>query len=333
MKLVLEITSFSGDGHITHRLLERFPATIGRGYHNDVIIGDPAISAHHLRIDFDGNEFTVHEIGGENGMSVNDKAHKAAATHLKSGDLLRIGRTEIRVFDPQHPVPAAQRIAKTNPFVVWLSRPVHVWLSFVLAIGAYLGWTYLEVWDPDIDTLMVRAAIGAALGILLWSVLWGVAGRLVRHKSRFRSHVALASLTVISFVAMAIVEYYVDFLTNEGTFSEIFSGAVNLALFATLLYMSLTLATDLPQKKKRIWSGCFAGGLLIAFVALNMAGQGKFSQAPDYAGRLEPYLSSLAAAQTPDAFLGDSDKLFTESSLFNKKSDEKTDDKADDGKL
>jgi len=322
MKLVLEITSHSGDGHVTHRLIESFPATLGRGYHNDIIIGDPAISAQHLRIDFDGNEFTIHEVGGENGLTLNEKHHRGASTHLKSGDSLRVGRTEIRVFDPNHPVPPAQRVAKVNPAVVWLSRPINVWLSFFAAVGAYIAWTYMEVWDEDVNTTLVRASFAVAGGILVWSVLWGVAGRLVRHKSRFRSHVALASLTVVAFVLTALAEYYVDFLTNENTFSEVFSGGLSLILFAVLLYMSLTLATDLSQKKRRVWSGCFALGLLISFVALNMAGQDKFNQAPDYASRLEPFLASAAMAKTPDEFIKDDEALF-DSKAFNKKDKDK----------
>ncbi len=318
MKLVLEITSHSGDGSVSHRSIETFPATLGRGYHNDIIIGDPAVSAQHLRIDYNGTDFIIHELGSENGVTVNDKHHHGASAHLKSGDTVRIGRTDIRVFDPHHPVPPALRVAKTDPVVVWLSRPVNIWLSFTLAILAYMGWTYLEVWDEDVNNTLARAAIGTGITIFMWSLLWGVAGKLVRHKSRFRSHVALASLTVIFFVIAALAEYYVDFLSNENTFSSVFTGGMNLLIFVMLLYYSLTLATDLSQKKKRLWVGFFALGLLISFLGLSSLSNDKFSQAPDYASRLEPYLTSLAAAETPAQFDKGNEEIFS-SDVFNAK--------------
>ena len=212
----------------------------------------------------------------------------------------------------------ALRVAKADPVVVWLSRPVNIWISFTLAILSYLGWTYLEVWDEDVNNTLARAAIGAGISIFMWSLLWGVAGKLVRHKSRFRSHVALASITVIVFVIAALAEYYIDFLSNENTFSSIFTGGMNLLIFVFLLYYSLTLATDLSQKKKRLWVGFFALGLLVSFLGLSSLSNDKFNQAPDYASRLEPYLTNLASAETPEQFDKDNAEIFS-SDVFNAK--------------
>jgi len=322
-KLVLEITSHSGDGSITHRSVETFPATIGRGYHNDIILGDPHISAQHLRIDYDGHDFAITELGSENGLTLNDKHHKGATTHLKSGDSLRIGRTEIRVFDPFHPVAATQVVGRQDPVVTWLSRSVNIWLSFVLAICSYLAWTYLETWDEELSGSLVRAGMMSGVGILLWALIWGVAGKLVRHKSRYRSHVALASLAVIAFVVAGSVEYYVDFLTNENTAADVFAGGVNLVIIGALLYYALTLATDLPRRKKRMWAGFFAIGLLVAFVGLATLNNDKFQAAPDYASRLEPYLSSIAPAESLDGFMADNAKTFDADTFTAKKDDAK----------
>ncbi|MDE1151331.1 MAG: FHA domain-containing protein [Micavibrio sp.] len=311
-KLILEITSHSGDGTVTHRSIETFPATIGRGYHNDVILGDPHISPQHLRIDYNGSDFIIAELGSENGLTLNDKHFKATETHLKSGDAVRIGRTEIRVFDPFHPVAATQALAKQDPVVAWLSRSVNIWLSFTVAIGSYLGWTYLEVWDEELSNSLVRAGIMSALGILIWALIWGVAGKLVRHKSRYRSHVALASLAVTAFVAAGMLEYYVDFLSNENTVADVFAGGINLFIIGALLYYALTLATDLSQRKKRMWAGFFAGGLLMAFVGMATLNKDKFQQAPDYAARLEPYFASLAPAESLDTFMAGNAQTFDE---------------------
>ena len=86
-RLVLEILSHSGDGGIMHRTLERFPATLGRGYHNDVILSDPHVSPNHLRFDHGAEGWTVTDLGSDNGLIVNDQVHRSTA-QLASGDVV-----------------------------------------------------------------------------------------------------------------------------------------------------------------------------------------------------------------------------------------------------
>ena len=314
-RLVLEITSHSGDGAITHRSIEAFPATLGRGYHNDIIIGDPHISAQHVRIEFDGNDFVIHDLASENGLTVNDKHHKGAKAHLKSGDIVRVGLTDIRIFDPAHPVAAARRLARANPFLIFLNRPVVVWLSLFSAAAAAIGWKYLDSWTPDIGETLTGTGISVAIAILVWSALWGVGGRLIRHKSRFRSHVALASMFVVAICAAAILQDYMSFLTNDGIAATASAFLLNAALVIMLLYGALTLATDMPARRRRIWSGFFALGMGIAAVGLSQLNEGRFDGSPSYSGGLEPYFAELAPAESLDGFMKDNEKLF-ESDLF-----------------
>lgn len=314
-RLVLEITSHSGDGAITHRSIEAFPATLGRGYHNDIIIGDPHVSAQHVRIEFDGADFVIHDLASENGLTVNDKHHKGAKAQLKSGDIVRVGLTDIRIFDPAHPVPAARRLARANPFLIFLNRPVVVWLSLFSAAGAAIGWKYLDSWTPDIGETLTGTGISVAIAILVWSALWGVGGRLIRHKSRFRSHVALASMFVVATCAAAILQDYISFLTNDGVAASASAFLINAALVIALLYGALTLATDMPAKRRRIWSGFFALGMGIAAVGLTQLNEDRFDGSPAYAGGLEPYFAELASAESLGGFMKENEKLF-ESDLF-----------------
>lgn len=317
-RLVLEITSHSGDGAITHRSIEAFPATLGRGYHNDIIIGDPHISPQHVRIEFDGNDFVIHDLASENGLTLNDKHHKGASAHLKSGDIVRVGLTDIRIFDPAHPVPPTRRIARANPFLIFLARPVVVWLSLLSAAGAAIGWKYLDSWTPDIGETLTGTGISVVIAILVWSALWGVGGRLIRHKSRFRSHVALAGMFVVAVCAMAILQDYLAFLSNEGLAATIFSFALNAVLVIALLYGALTLATDMTAKRRRVWSGFFALGMVLAAVGMTQVSEGRFDAAPTYAAELEPYFAQVVSAESLDGFMKQNEKLF-ESDLFNNK--------------
>lgn len=311
MKLVLEITSHAGDGSITHRSIEAFPATLGRGYHNDIIIGDPHISAQHVRIEYDGKDFVIHDLESENGIMLNDRHHKSGSAMLKSGDTVRIGRTAIRIFDPQHPVPPAQRLQRAHPVLQWLARPLTVWTSFLLAVAMAAGWKYLETWRADeVAEAVGGAGFGAIVIVLVWSALWAVAGRLVRHKSRFRSHVSLASLFILSMIIASSVQAYAGFLTNESAAATFTIYALNMALCIALLYGALTLATDMAARKKRVWCGFFTAGLLLAAVGFSQATKDRFDASPTYAATLKPYLAFFASAESPEGFMLASNAVF-----------------------
>ncbi|TAL37299.1 MAG: FHA domain-containing protein [Alphaproteobacteria bacterium] len=310
-KLVLEITSHAGDGSVTHRIIETFPATLGRGYHNDIILSDPHVSAQHVRIEYDGDGWNIRDLGSKNGLVVNDRVFRNAAARLASGDTVRVGRTEIRAFDPLHPVPQERHLQKTHPLVVWLSRPLNVWASFVLALCTVTGWSYLEIWNTEPGPQLAAAAGGTLVFVLVWSALWAVAGRLIRHKSRFRGHVALISLTVVVSVGIfSYIESYTDFLTNGNWVGMALTYVLDLALLAVLLYGSLSLATDMPQRRKMNASAYFSAGIMIGIFALTQVAQRHFIQEPAYPSHLEPYLAGLAPLDSVDQFMKESDTLF-----------------------
>lgn len=310
-KLVLEITSHAGDGSVTHKMVETFPATLGRGYHNDIILTDPHVSAQHVRIEFDGDAWSIRDLGSENGLTLNEKNLRDGKARLASGDTLRIGRTEIRAFDPQHPVPKERKLQKANPFLTWLSRPLVVWASFVLALGTVTGWSYLEIWNNEPGQQLAAAAGGTLAFILVWSALWAVAGRLIRHKSRFRSHVALISLTVIISVGiLSYIEAYADFLTNENWLAMISTYIFDLLLLVGLLYGSLSLATDLTRRKRVNAAVYFSVGIMIGIFALTQVAQRHFVQEPTYPSHLEPFLAELAPTDTLDDFIKGNSDLF-----------------------
>lgn len=310
MKLVLEITSHSGDGRITHRTVEKFPATLGRGYHNDVILSDPHISAEHIRIDYDGENWWVRDLGSENGMFVNEKACKSGSARLSSGDVLRVGRTEIRAFSPGHAVPQALRLQKANPLFLVLSKPHNVWLAFVFAIATMMAWAYLEIWSDQIGMTLAMAAGGVFCGIMLWATLWSVAGRLIKHKTHFQSHVALMSLYTVGSAVFWYVQSYLNFLFNENNIVVLAGYVMNLSLFGLLLYGALSLATEMPKRRRSFASFYFSGGVAASIFLLGYVSTLNFSPDPLYPYTLEPYLAHLAPAGSLEDFMRGNEAIF-----------------------
>jgi len=68
--------------------------TIGRAPDNDVVVGDPATSGHHGRIDVRSGSFWVSDLGSTNGTLVNGEP--VIEKQLSDGDTISIGQNTLR---------------------------------------------------------------------------------------------------------------------------------------------------------------------------------------------------------------------------------------------
>ena len=68
--------------------------TIGRAPYNDVVVGDPATSGHHGRIEVRTGSFWISDLGSTNGTLVNGEA--VIEKELTDGDMIAIGQNTLR---------------------------------------------------------------------------------------------------------------------------------------------------------------------------------------------------------------------------------------------
>jgi pSer/pThr/pTyr-binding forkhead associated (FHA) protein len=68
--------------------------SVGRAPDNDVVVGDPATSGHHGRIEVRGGFFWISDLGSTNGTLVNGEP--VIEKQLSDGDLIAIGQNTIR---------------------------------------------------------------------------------------------------------------------------------------------------------------------------------------------------------------------------------------------
>lgn len=310
MKLIIEIRRHGDDEDALHLAFTKFPVTIGRGLDNDVILNDPYISPHHLQIAYDGESCIVNDYNSTNGFTLNSRPYPGRSALVNSGDTLRIGQTDIRVYKPGHLVAPAMPLPKDSPIFTWVAHPLNVWACFLLALAVTVCWAWLEIWADEEGLALAGAAAGTIAVIILWSAIWSVGGRLTHHKAHFKSHAALICLYMIAGTIAWYIETYIDFLTNENGFSQVATYSINFILLGFLLYGSFTLATRMPRKRRLISAGFFSFGVMAGIYIFTLVSAKTFNQQPIYPATLEPYLSQLAPVQTVDGFMAGNDKLF-----------------------
>lgn len=319
MKIVIEVLPHTGEEKTVYKKFDKFPITIGRGLKNDLIIDDPYVDANHMYIDCDDNIWTVFDIGSINGLIINEESVGSKNTDIKSGDILKIGKTELKVFSEFHEVEETIKLEESHKVLDLVEHPFSALITFVLAFSVIQGWGYLEIWVEEVK--MAMAGIAAiAIGIVtIWSLLWSVASRLIRNKSNFKQHISIVSIYLLVNILFWYVEAYVDFLTNGSLFSSILQYSVNFVLFSLLIYGSLSFTSRQPQIKNAISSVLFSSGVIGGIILLTWVGQNKFSPQPMYSFGMEPYLSELAPVDEVSEFMKDNEKLFNSKKLDIKK--------------
>jgi hypothetical protein len=319
VKLVLEILSDDGET-VAHRLISSFPFTVGRGYHNDIILPDPHVGERHLTIDFDGVAWTLIDHGSVNPTMLNTKPVRSVTAKLCSGDILRAGATTLRVFSADHPVEQPVKMQKTNPVFLHLTRPFNVWTYFLLAIAGVTGWTYATVWSEDTGLTLAGASAAAAVVIFIWATLWSVAGRLIRRRSFFLAHLAMMSLYIALGSLVACLSASLDFLLSENWTALAAGYAMNGALLGFLVYGGLSLSTLMKKRRRLAAALFFSAGITLGILGVSMAQADKFSGDPGYPYRLMPFLERFASADTVDDFMSDSADIFSSDTFNSKKS-------------
>jgi signal transduction histidine kinase len=78
-------------------------ASIGRAYDNDVVLDDPYVAPHHVRLarEADGALY-AEDLGTVNGISTGPRARRQSRVPLDGREVLHVGRTLLRVRDDGH---------------------------------------------------------------------------------------------------------------------------------------------------------------------------------------------------------------------------------------
>ncbi len=100
-KLVVLTEGFAG---VVHELKSE-RTTVGRLEDNAFQIAEPSVSSHHCEVILKGEEVVIKDLNSTNGTYINDQPITEAV--LKPGQILRLGKVELRLEDGKPPPPAA----------------------------------------------------------------------------------------------------------------------------------------------------------------------------------------------------------------------------------
>jgi hypothetical protein len=218
---------------------------IGRGFGNHVILTDPYIAPDQASFQCEGGVWYFQNLDNTNRVLLNNEILPAQRVKLQTGDRLVLGRTEIRIFSPDHEVAPTRKLLLSG----WLHYDsIGFMVPFLAIIVCNLmdfGMDHLldatrEVeWKDSITNLLWLNII-----LLVWSGAWAITGKLVRHHYHFGQQIFITTIGLIGMIILLPVLDYIEFATNTAMLSTIVTILVMLMVVAWLVKFNLYFSTS-----------------------------------------------------------------------------------------
>jgi Inner membrane component of T3SS, cytoplasmic domain len=167
---------------------------IGRGYDNDVVVDDPYVDAHHVRIvRNEAGLLVAEDLGSVNGLYSDQSPDRAQRLVVDGNRLITIGRTYLRIREEGHvvaPARVAQHQTRGWPLLV------------VLGIAA-LGVAVLSQWlgetsEPKPSEYLMMVLLVFCV-VLVWTGGWATLSRVFSGHADFERNLLIALWGALAF--------------------------------------------------------------------------------------------------------------------------------------
>ncbi len=228
----IEVLSRHGDVAARERI-ESPEARIGRAFDNDVVLNDPHVAPHHLRI-FRGQdgELAAEDLGSVNGLYSEHGARRVARLSLAGEPGIRIGRTTLRVHDAARAVAPERPLAPPRAHARWDAALAAVLLALLLLLQ------WLDLTSEPSASAILLPLLGFATVLALWCGMWAVLSRVFAGQARFALQLRIALTASIALVLWDQLSESLSFSFAWREFAE-FAGLGAWAVLAATCYAHL----------------------------------------------------------------------------------------------
>jgi len=188
----VEILGRHGEVLARHRS-DAVETRIGRAYDNDVVLDDPTVAPHHLRVwRGDDGRLSAEDLGTANGIYVDDKG-PLRRVPVDGDRPLRLGRTLVRIREASHAVEPERRAVPVG----------HAWgRALTLAVALIALETFLAWLGETTERKATHYVL--PLGILVfltlaWTSAWAILNRIFAGHARFERHLVIALSALLAF--------------------------------------------------------------------------------------------------------------------------------------
>ena len=307
-QVVVEV--LDGRGRVQARdRLTRLPATIGRGYSNDVIVDDPYVDAEHLRlVPAEDGTLAIEDAGSVNGTFEPKSRTRITRIAMRPGLELRIGATHLRFQDPEQPsspaLPMRNDLSFSRLSDPRVAVPVALLVVVVFSISAWLG--NYERAEP---VKHVSIGVFVLLIVALWAALWSLGSRVILHRFNFVAHLTLASLVLCALELVNAAGIWIGVTLPNMHLDNALTWLLGIPLIFVLLSGHFALASAMTTRHRHMTTAGVLATIALITVLASWGERDKFSTALAYPSGIRPVPVSMLKTESADDFFRDATEL------------------------
>ncbi len=301
-----------------HKLLHRHKLSqqqihIGRDYHNDIILSDPHICPSHLSIEQVNGQWQITDNQTVNGSfieNVNEKKHVADRHIINDGDVITLGKSQLRILFTDHPVEPTLAFSPFESFINLMRHPIALLLSIALFTLIAGGVFYLNTpKDVNFSQLLVPT-IGMALGFALWPAGVALVSHLSKHDARIMTQLGISFAFFNLMWFSDFLESIITFNSASGSIAPLFVMFTSIVLAFSLFWLNGYIGFHMSSKRRIIVAASitlllFGGSYLVQY-----SKKPEFNPRPQYDATIMMPSFLITSSASVDDFIEDSSKLF-----------------------
>jgi hypothetical protein len=311
MAIVLELLSRKNIP-LKHYKFEQDYVCVGRDFNNDLRLDDPYICPSHMlvAIDPESGKLMVNDCQSTNGIKVNNKFVRQAI--LNSQDVIKIGRTRLRIIDTKVPLAEAIPLSELEEDLSWLNQGfLAIFLSLVC-----VGFLLLSKYLGSVQEFNVIKALPSELGQLavfcVWPLSFAILAKVVKKESHIISQFNLMWIVVLFVNGLILLQKIAIFNIHPGAWFAWLELIIFATVVAIFIWLSLFVALHQANNRRNIIAISMTLVILAPIYTLGFLNSDQFSPRPNYNPILLPPTYNITSASQTDKFIEQADSLFTQ---------------------
>ena len=183
---------------VTRERITTDTLTIGRAYDNDLVLDDPHVAAHHLRlVRGEDGDWVAEDLGSINGLHVAGDSTRRKRVVLDAATSLCIGTTHLRVRTSRHAVAAERLLLRYRP----------QWPAALTCFALVFALSLLELWlGETTEPKLIRyltPLLALAVMVAIWTSAWSVLSRIFGGRARYGLHLLIVGVGLLLYTLYA----------------------------------------------------------------------------------------------------------------------------------
>jgi hypothetical protein len=305
-----------------HKLLHRHrlnqnEVSIGRGYQNDIILSDPHICPKHLSLQFSQGSWNLNDHDSVNGTLLESRKGKNQPAHqqeMKDGDVIILGKSQLRVLFSDHQVAETIAFSPFESLIEIIRHPIAVVISIALFVLISGNISYLnQITETNISQLLV-----SAFSISLLFALWPTGVALVSHLTKNDPRIfAQFGISFTFFILMWLsdrLEKIIVFNSGSDSMLGLALSLLPLGIAFCLFWLNSYIGFHVSARRRIVVAGSITVLLFGGSYLLQYSKKPEFNPHPQYNATIMAPHFLIAPSNSVDTFLEQSDLLFKQAS-------------------